>query len=129
MARFSFARYREDTRVGYRSADDPPFAELIGGFSADGGLIQPSTISNCLAKAGLAQVVDVTTRGSDSPVARILSISWARHEFLDAARNNTVWNRTTDRLKDACKTLLTVSLSVLTALLVDEAKPQMGLLP
>ena len=95
----------------------------IGEYSAE----QVGYHCYLLGDAGFANVADLTNRGSASPVARILYLTWEGHEFLDAARDDTVWGKTKERLSTAGKSLLTVPISVLTALLVDEGKRQLGL--
>ena len=43
--------------------------------------------------AGLAKGVDVTTSGSEAPAALITSLTWAGHEFAEAARDETRWKK------------------------------------
>lgn len=102
-----------------------PSELAIDGYSAE----QVGYHCHLIGQAGLADVADLTTRGSASPVGRILRLTWQGHEFLDAARDDTVWSRTKERLTSAGKSLLTVPLNVLTALLADEGKRQLGLAP
>lgn len=82
-----------------------------------------------LGDAGLAEAIDVTTRGSDSPEAALRHLTWAGHEFLDAAKDDSTWERAKQRLASAGKGLQSVTLDVLKALLVDVAKQQLGLPP
>ena len=82
-----------------------------------------------IGNAGLADVVDTTHLGSSGPTADIARLTWQGHEFLDAARDDTIWNRTKERVAAAGKSFLTIPVSVLTALLVDEGKRQLGLSP
>jgi Hypothetical protein (DUF2513) len=58
------------------------------------------------------------------PVPRL---TWAGQEFLDAARDETTWNQAKEQLARAGKSLGTVAMSVLSALLIDISKRQLGL--
>lgn len=80
-----------------------------------------------LGEAGLAEVMDCTSLGDAVPMAEIRHLTWQGYEFLDAARDDTVWKHAKDRLGAAGKSLLTVPLGVMTALLIDEAKRRLGL--
>ena len=80
-----------------------------------------------LGDAGLAEAIDITTRGSESPYAEIRHLTWAGHEFLDAAKDDTTWERAKQRLSSAGKSLQTVTLGVLQSLLTDVAKQQLGI--
>ncbi len=53
-----------------------------------------------------------------------LRLSWSGHEFLDSARDTTVWAKAKTKLG---KTGTSVSLSVLTSLLTKLAKEQLGI--
>lgn len=81
-----------------------------------------------LGDAGLAEVIEIPVRGSESPLAELRNLTWSGHEFLDAAKDNTNWERAKQRLAAAGQSLLTVPLSVLTALLIDEGKRRLGIL-
>jgi hypothetical protein len=50
-------------------------------------------------------------------------LTWQGHEFIAAARNETVWKKVRKRLGDS---LLTVPFSVLTTMLIDELERQLG---
>jgi Hypothetical protein (DUF2513) len=95
----------------------------IEGYSNE----QISYHSYLIGDAGLAAVTDITYRGARSPMGQISHLTWQGHEFLDAARDDTVWNKTRERLGATGKTLLTVPLSVLMAVLIDEIKRHLGL--
>lgn len=98
---------------------------VIDGYSAE----QIGYHCYLIGQAGFADVADLTNRGSASPVARILRLTWEGHNFLDAARDDTVWNRSKERLKAVGQSLLTVPIGVLTALLIDEGKRRLDLTP
>ena len=53
-------------------------------------------------------------------------LTWSGHEFLDAARNDTVWKTAKSRVGSV---LGTVSFAVFTQVLIDTAKQQLGLKP
>lgn len=46
-----------------------------------------------LVDAGLARGIDVTTMSAEAPQVLITSLTWAGHEFAQAARDDTRWNR------------------------------------
>jgi Hypothetical protein (DUF2513) len=58
------------------------------------------------------------------PVPRL---TWSGHEFLDAARDESTWNQAKEQLAKAGKSMATVAMSVLSALLVEISKRQLGL--
>ncbi len=62
-------------------------------------------------EAGLLKVADRTHCGCQSPYAMPLSMTWLGHEFLDASRNETVWEK-------AKKAVGSSSFDVLKAVLV-----------
>ena len=51
-----------------------------------------------LAEAGLIEANDLSTSHDFEWKPR--SLTWAGHEFLDAARNDTVWNKAMSKLKE-----------------------------
>jgi DNA-binding transcriptional ArsR family regulator len=51
-----------------------------------------------LSDAGLLEANDLTTY--DGFEWRPKNLTWKGHEFLDAARNETVWKKTTEIVKD-----------------------------
>ena len=51
-------------------------------------------------------------------------LTWEGHEFLDAARQDTLWDKAKDKVG---KTLGTISFSLLTELLMQLAKQPLGL--
>lgn len=77
-----------------------------------------------MGQAGLLEVIDVTHNASTSPQTIPTRITWDGHEFLDAARSDTIWVRAKERLAG---TLGSVSIDVLKSLLVVLAKDALGL--
>ena len=51
-------------------------------------------------------------------------LTWIGHEFLDTARDETIWNQAKERVG---KSVGTVAMSVLSALLIEISKRQLGL--
>lgn len=51
-------------------------------------------------------------------------LTWTGHEFLDTARDETIWNQAKERVG---KSVGTVAMSVLSALLIEISKRQLGL--
>jgi hypothetical protein len=97
----------------------------IDGYNAE----QISYHNYLIGDAGLAKTVDVTTRGSSGPSALVVHLTWAGHEFLDAARDDTIWSKTKARLGAVGSAVLGVPIGVLTAVLIDETKRRLGLSP
>jgi hypothetical protein len=54
---------------------------------------------------------------------KINRVTWKGHEFLDAARNDTIWQRVKDGLRAKA---VTVPLEALTSLLVEATKKWLG---
>ena len=66
-----------------------------------------------LGEAGLAVVSELTAFGAPSPVGKVTRLTWAGHEFLDAARDKTIWNQAKDKIGSAT---IQVWMTVLSAL-------------
>lgn len=77
-----------------------------------------------LGQAGLMQVQDVTSMGSSGPEAIPLNLTWEGHDFLDAARNDTMWSQAKQKAKAVGGTL---SLAVLKQVLDSLLKTHLGL--
>ena len=76
-----------------------------------------------LLDAGLAKGDDITSTGSGGPEGYISSLTWAGHEFADAARDETRWKKAMATVKDKTGT---VTLGVLTQLLLSLMKAALG---
>lgn len=76
-----------------------------------------------MGQAGLLKVADVTCQGSLSPEAIPVRMLWAGHDFLDAARSDTIWNRAKKHLGAEWTS---VPLEVLKALLVKLVSQSVG---
>jgi hypothetical protein len=57
-----------------------------------------------IVDAGLAEGADVTHCGSDSPVYLITKLTFKGHDFLDATRDQGVWDRTKTKIASTVKT-------------------------
>ncbi len=77
-------------------------------------------------QAGLLRCERMRSKTDPERIIRVLpfSLTWQGHEFLDAARNDTVWNNV---MKDVKSRGLSVTLSVLQSLLVSAIKGSFGL--
>ena len=58
-----------------------------------------------LIDAGLAKGQEVTTMGSEGPVALITSLTWAGHEFAGVARDDIRWKKVMGIVKDKGETI------------------------
>ena len=74
--------------------------------------------------AGLIDAVDSTNLSSTSPTALMSNISWRGHEFLDASRDETIWNKAKDTI---LKPAAGVAFDVLLEWLKIETKKKLGL--
>jgi hypothetical protein len=77
-----------------------------------------------LIDAGLARGQDTTSTGSGGPEGYIMSLTWAGHEFADAARDESRWTSAMGAVKEKGGT---VTLGVLTQLLVSLMKGALGI--
>lgn len=77
-----------------------------------------------LIDAGLARGADVTTHDSEGPEALIQSLTWEGHEFIDAARDESRWQKAKGMVAEKGGG---ITLDVLKALLVSLAKSALGL--
>jgi hypothetical protein len=77
-----------------------------------------------LIEAGLVDGKIIPNGTSIPPTTGILRLSWAGHEFLDAARNDTIWHKAGERIK---KSGVDVTLSLLQEILKQLAKQSLNL--
>ena len=75
----------------YPHGEYPPQLPWIEGYSDE----QIGYHCYLILEAGLGRGFPFEREGALSPDARILGLTIKGHEFAEAARNNTVWNRTT----------------------------------
>jgi len=80
--------------------------------------------SALLIEAGLVHGI-IRTGSSGQPNGIVMHrLTWAGHEFLDAARNDTIWHKAGERIK---KSGVDVTVSVLKELLNQLLKQSLGL--
>ena len=80
--------------------------------------------SALLIEAGMVHG-QIIPDGDGQPVgAIILRLTWAGHEFLDAARNETIWKKAGERVK---KSGVDVTLSLMKEILNQLLKQSLGL--
>ena len=77
-------------------------------------------------KADLVEAADVSDYDSPSPQAMLLSVTWNGHEFIEAARSDSVWNKALGKASAAGGSL---TIGILKDLLVLTARQQLGLEP
>ena len=75
-------------------------------------------------EAGLVDGVVVPDQNGFPHATSAIRITWAGHEFLDAARNETIWNKAKDKIK---KSGVEVTVSVLQELLKKLLKDAVGI--
>lgn len=80
--------------------------------------------SYLLIDAGLAQGQDMAGFGSTGPNSKIFKLTWAGHEFADAARNDKLWTKAMGIVKEKGGS---VTMDVLKDLLTSLMKAAIGL--
>jgi hypothetical protein len=76
-----------------------------------------------LIKAGLIEAKSIKTIGSIVKF-HIIGLTWAGHDFLDAARDNTIWKKAKESI---LKPTVSITFDLLLAWLKAEAKQKIGL--
>ena len=105
----------EAEKVGYASGNP-----VIEGYTED----QIGYHIHLMEQAGLVQAEADSDMDSASPSATLLSIRWKGHDFLDAAKSNTVWAQAKEKAKSVGGSL---TFDLLKELLVATARSQLGL--
>jgi hypothetical protein len=77
-----------------------------------------------LIEAGLVVGEVHPLQGGYSPIIVVDKLSWEGHEFLDNARNESVWKGTMKQVKEKGEG---ISIALLTQLLISAAKQHFGL--
>jgi hypothetical protein len=77
-----------------------------------------------MMEAGLIRGADVTTHGSKSPQAITTGLTWAGHEFADAARDPKRWEKAMELTKEKAGS---ITLDVLAKLLTSLMSSALGL--
>jgi hypothetical protein len=74
-----------------------------------------------MIEAGLARGFDQSGAGDPSPQGRIISLTWAGYDFLEASRDDGRWNK----VKQAAKSVGGMAIDVLKPVLIDLATQAM----
>lgn len=94
-------------------------------FNAESFGVDEATV-NChielLHEAGLLQAIITKTRGGVS--AHPLRLTWQGHDFLDACREESTWQKAKTTLREKVGS---AAFEIVVALLTDMAKKQLGL--
>jgi hypothetical protein len=77
-----------------------------------------------LIDAGLAHGQDVSHMGSDAPEGAITSLTWAGHEFAEAARDDSRWKKAMGKVAEKGGT---ITLGVLQQILISLMRGTFGL--
>ena len=77
-----------------------------------------------MKQGGLVEAAEWRPSNGPSPTAILTNVTWAGHDFLDAARSETVWNQSLAKARAAGVDL---SIATLKELLVATAKSALGL--
>jgi hypothetical protein len=80
-----------------------------------------------MVEAGLLHGTSISQFGSPSPAYLASSLTWAGHEFLDAARDDTVWAKAKGAAAAAGGVAFDVLKELLVAYLKDKAGRLLGL--
>lgn len=75
-------------------------------------------------KAGLVKAVETTSFGDKSPNAILLEVTWDGHEFLNAAKDDTIWEKAKTTL---FKTSTSLTFDLLLEWLKAEGRQKLGL--
>lgn len=51
-----------------------------------------------MGQAGLVQIIDRSAMGMTSPFGIIREVTWAGHEFIDAIKDDALWNKATSTI-------------------------------
>lgn len=75
-------------------------------------------------QAGLVNACDTTSQGDNSPNALLLNITWDGYEFLDAAKDDTIWEKAKNTI---FKTSSGITFDLLLEWLKAEGRQKLGL--
>lgn len=105
--------------------EDAPTGDVSGDLDIEG--YTPEQIgyhAYLLLDAGLAEGDRIDHMGSDGPGAMLTNLTWAGHEFADAARDETRWKKAMGVVQEKGGA---VTLSVLTQFLTALMRSALGL--
>jgi hypothetical protein len=77
-----------------------------------------------MKQADLVEAADSSAMDSTSPSAILFNIKWKGHDFLEAAKSNTVWDQAKEKAKSVGGSL---TFDLMKELLVATARNQLGL--
>jgi len=77
-----------------------------------------------LKEAGYLEAKDLGTRDRDGYDWRPINLTWQGHDFLDAARDNRLWNKAKKHFGNK---IASISFELLKAFLVSLGKQELGL--
>jgi hypothetical protein len=108
------------------AGEDTTEAEALDGFLSIEGYDEGTVAGHVelLEEAGFVRAHVVRFDGTGPLQAQVYGLTWAGHEFLDAIRNETVWRKTKETLKDKS---LGFASDLVVALATSFAKVQLGL--
>ena len=101
-------------------AEDCPSGQVPNNSNIESYTIEQIQYHNyLLVDSGLAKGIDVTSNCDDLPQWLVLHLTSAGHDFADAARNDSIWNKAKSLVVEKAGA---VSIEVMKGLLVDLAK-------
>jgi len=80
--------------------------------------------SQLLLEAGLVSGSDLTGLGEEYPRVHLESLTWEGHDFLDAARNESVWKKAMSKVSGLGGSF---TFDVLKAVLIGIIKSELGI--
>jgi len=79
-----------------------------------------------IADAGLAVGCDMTTLGSEGPEWQLSHLTWAGHDFLDAAREPSRWDKAKSVVAKIGGVSMAVLIEILRQLTAEQVKRILG---
>jgi len=79
-----------------------------------------------IADAGLAVGGDVTPRGSEGPKWQLFHLTWAGHDFLDAAREPSRWEKAKSVVSRIGGVSMAVLIEILKQLTAEQVRKVLG---
>jgi hypothetical protein len=79
--------------------------------------------------AGLIEGMDTTDGDSEGPTAEPRNLTWAGHDFLGAARDESVWSQVKSKVKEKGLELGSLGFGVLIEYLKQQIKETLGMPP
>lgn len=104
-------------------ADHDPDEIALDGYTRE----QIGYHAHIMAQAGLIKAADATAWGDAVPQAMPMSLTWSGHDFLDAARVESRWQKALEIAKKLGGSVtLQVMLNILTKLMQNEVDALMS---